>query len=218
MLESEDTGGSGDDDSDDASDVAGDCSDCASATDMPASSECCSDQPLDSNSESYVSTQVPLIEAMLHEIGKSVEARVGESDGVAEVDEPLRNLSLQDQECDVHLERIDSQYDRGSSSTSTVIHHSFDDGDLPRIHEGYTEGESWRKGSLLGTGAFSSCYSAMDTGTGAIMAVKQVSFCNNTTKDEKKMLMAISREIDLMSTFDDELCGGHCDFLCICVF
>lgn len=32
----------------------------------------------------------------------------------------------------------------------------------------------WKKGELLGTGAFSSCYAARDVFTGALMAVKQV--------------------------------------------
>ena len=33
----------------------------------------------------------------------------------------------------------------------------------------------WKKGGLVGTGAFSSCFEAMDFKSGRIMAVKQVS-------------------------------------------
>jgi mitogen-activated protein kinase kinase kinase 1 len=38
----------------------------------------------------------------------------------------------------------------------------------------YLENIHWKKGELLGTGAFSSCYAARDVMTGALMAVKQV--------------------------------------------
>lgn len=38
----------------------------------------------------------------------------------------------------------------------------------------YVETLHWRKGLLLGTGAFSTCYQARDLQTGTLMAVKQV--------------------------------------------
>lgn len=38
----------------------------------------------------------------------------------------------------------------------------------------YLEGVHWTKTELLGTGAFSSCYSARDKCSGTLMAVKQV--------------------------------------------
>ena len=38
----------------------------------------------------------------------------------------------------------------------------------------YQEGEHWKRGSVLGTGAFSTCYQARDVQTGTLMAVKQV--------------------------------------------
>jgi mitogen-activated protein kinase kinase kinase 1 len=38
----------------------------------------------------------------------------------------------------------------------------------------YLEGLDWKRGHLLGTGAFSSCYQARDVATGTLMAVKQV--------------------------------------------
>ena len=38
----------------------------------------------------------------------------------------------------------------------------------------YLENIHWKKGGLLGTGAFSSCYEAMDFKSGRLMAVKQV--------------------------------------------
>ncbi|XP_069694090.1 mitogen-activated protein kinase kinase kinase 1-like isoform X2 [Periplaneta americana] len=39
----------------------------------------------------------------------------------------------------------------------------------------YLEGLDWKRGHLLGTGAFSSCYQARDVATGTLMAVKQMS-------------------------------------------
>jgi mitogen-activated protein kinase kinase kinase 1 len=38
----------------------------------------------------------------------------------------------------------------------------------------YLEGLDWKRGQLLGTGGFSSCYQAQDVATGTLMAVKQV--------------------------------------------
>ena len=38
----------------------------------------------------------------------------------------------------------------------------------------YLEGVHWKKGELLGTGAYSSCYAVRDLMTGSLMAVKQV--------------------------------------------
>jgi len=40
----------------------------------------------------------------------------------------------------------------------------------------YLEGLDWKRGQLLGTGAFSSCYQARDVATGTLMAVKQVRY------------------------------------------
>lgn len=38
----------------------------------------------------------------------------------------------------------------------------------------YLEGVHWKKGELLGTGAYSSCYAVRDLMNGCLMAVKQV--------------------------------------------
>ena len=38
----------------------------------------------------------------------------------------------------------------------------------------YLENNQWRKGGLLGTGAYSSCFEVIDVKTGRLMAVKQV--------------------------------------------
>lgn len=40
----------------------------------------------------------------------------------------------------------------------------------------YLEGVHWKKGELLGTGAYSSCYAVRDLMNGSLMAVKQVHF------------------------------------------
>jgi hypothetical protein len=41
----------------------------------------------------------------------------------------------------------------------------------------YLEGIHWKRGSVIGTGAFSTCYQARDVQTGTLMAVKQVDCC-----------------------------------------
>lgn len=38
----------------------------------------------------------------------------------------------------------------------------------------YLENVHWKRGMMLGTGAFSTCYQCRDVKTGIIMAVKQV--------------------------------------------
>ena len=78
---------------------------------------------------------------------------------------------------------------------------TFGEYDFPLIHESYLEGESWRKGPLLGTGAFSSCYLGFDTATGQLMAVKQLALANNSAEEEQRILDKIAHEINLMRLF-----------------
>ncbi|XP_057298796.1 mitogen-activated protein kinase kinase kinase 1-like isoform X2 [Hydractinia symbiolongicarpus] len=62
----------------------------------------------------------------------------------------------------------------------------------------YLENVHWKKGGLLGTGAFSSCFEAMDFKSGRIMAVKQISFCRNTEEEQIKVHEVVLEEIALM--------------------
>ncbi|XP_068726656.1 mitogen-activated protein kinase kinase kinase 1-like [Montipora capricornis] len=62
----------------------------------------------------------------------------------------------------------------------------------------YLEGVHWKKGELLGTGAYSSCYAVRDLMTGSLMAVKQVSFCRNSTEEQEKVTCTIEDEISLL--------------------
>ena len=78
---------------------------------------------------------------------------------------------------------------------------TFGEYDFPLIHESYLEGESWRKGPLLGTGAFSSCYLGFDLATGQLMAVKQLALANNSAEEEQRILDKIAHEINLMRLF-----------------
>ena len=43
----------------------------------------------------------------------------------------------------------------------------------------YLEEVHWKKGELLGTGAYSSCYAVRDLMNGSLMAVKQVNTRNH---------------------------------------
>jgi len=56
----------------------------------------------------------------------------------------------------------------------------------------YKEGVHWKRGAVLGTGAFSTCYQARDVRTGSLMAVKQVSVSSTsiekTLRDYKPVL------------------------------
>lgn len=78
----------------------------------------------------------------------------------------------------------------------------------------YTEGEQWLRGPLLGSGAFSSCYQAVDRATGTLLAVKQVSFCRNREEDEDKVMKSVWDEILMMACLDHRnilpLLGATC--------
>ncbi|XP_065069659.1 mitogen-activated protein kinase kinase kinase 1-like isoform X2 [Rhopilema esculentum] len=68
-------------------------------------------------------------------------------------------------------------------------------------HDGkhvYLENSQWRKGGLLGTGAYSSCFEVSDIKTGRLMAVKQVSFYRNSLTEQEKVKKAVLDEINLM--------------------
>ena len=56
--------------------------------------------------------------------------------------------------------------------------HQFKDTDESCV---YREGIEWTKATLLGSGAYSSCYQARDVLTGTLMAVKQISSLNEMT-------------------------------------
>ncbi|KAK3580955.1 hypothetical protein CHS0354_006982 [Potamilus streckersoni] len=63
----------------------------------------------------------------------------------------------------------------------------------------YLENTHWVKGPLLGTGAYSTCYQARDAKTGIIMAVKQISFCRNSSTEQENVIETITEEIHMMA-------------------
>ncbi|XP_021916441.1 mitogen-activated protein kinase kinase kinase 1-like isoform X2 [Zootermopsis nevadensis] len=68
----------------------------------------------------------------------------------------------------------------------------------------YLEGLNWKRGQLLGTGAFSSCYQARDVATGTLMAVKQVPFCRISADEQAIVELGIHEEIVTMSKLRHE--------------
>jgi len=63
----------------------------------------------------------------------------------------------------------------------------------------YSEGVDWTKGTVLGTGAYSTCYQARDVETGTLMAAKQISFCRNSDEEQDKVEQLIREEVLLIS-------------------
>ena len=63
----------------------------------------------------------------------------------------------------------------------------------------YCEGLDWTKATVLGTGAYSTCYQARDTETGTIMAAKQISFCRNSEEEQERVETLIREEVLLIS-------------------
>ena len=63
----------------------------------------------------------------------------------------------------------------------------------------YREGVDWTKGTVLGTGAYSTCYQARDVETGTLMAAKQISFCRNSEEEQERVETLIREEVLLIS-------------------
>ncbi|XP_066996499.2 mitogen-activated protein kinase kinase kinase 1 [Anabrus simplex] len=63
----------------------------------------------------------------------------------------------------------------------------------------YLEDVHWKRGPLLGTGAYSTCYQARDVETGTLMAVKQVPYCRNSEEEQTCVEAGIRKEILTMS-------------------
>ena len=66
-----------------------------------------------------------------------------------------------------------------------------------------TSGIRWRKGETIGRGAFGAVYLGLNDDTGALMAVKELSF----SLSDKKEIRKLSAEINLMRS------GTHTPFL-----
>ena len=63
----------------------------------------------------------------------------------------------------------------------------------------YSEGVDWTKATVLGTGAYSTCYQARDVETGTLMAAKQISFCRNSDEEQDRVETLIREEVLLIS-------------------
>ena len=63
----------------------------------------------------------------------------------------------------------------------------------------YAEGVDWTKSSVLGTGAYSTCYQARDVQTGTLMAAKQITFLRNSEEEQERVEQLIREEVLLIS-------------------
>jgi serine/threonine protein kinase len=63
---------------------------------------------------------------------------------------------------------------------------------------------NWRRGELLGQGAYGSVYLGLNTDTGQLLAVKQVQLSSVRTKHGDQLLSALEAEIALMSGLEHE--------------
>lgn len=75
-------------------------------------------------------------------------------------------------------------------------HESVESLPLPAIDDSYVERRAWIRGELLGAGAFSHVYRAVDLATGRMMAVKQLSLVHSA--GEREMVASIQRELSVM--------------------
>ncbi|GAB6029131.1 Mitogen-activated protein kinase kinase kinase 1 [Chamberlinius hualienensis] len=102
---------------------------------------------------------------------------------------------------EVQPEQVDRRFERTESKpdiNELVANCSEDNGD-DRSRLNYVEHVHWKKGCVLGMGAFSTCFQARDIKTGVLMAVKQVSFCRNSYDEQEKVKKCIEEEIRMMS-------------------
>lgn len=72
----------------------------------------------------------------------------------------------------------------------------------------YVEGVHWHRGHLLGAGAFSSCFQAVDRATGTLLAVKQLSFCRSCSSSSSSSSSFSSRDRG-EGVADGEVVGGR---------
>lgn len=80
-----------------------------------------------------------------------------------------------------------------------------------KISPSYVQDNSWTKEKLLGTGAFSSAFVAVDKATGYRMAVKQLAYVRNTAEAEEQSLQVIAKEVNLMQKL-----GPHAHIVSCC--
>ena len=85
---------------------------------------------------------------------------------------------------------------RQDGNNCTVLVQMTEDGQYKRE---YREGVDWTKGTVLGTGAYSTCYQARDVETGTLMAAKQISFCRNSEEEQERVETLIREEVLLIS-------------------
>jgi len=73
---------------------------------------------------------------------------------------------------------------------------------LIKMEKNYKHGTHWKKGPMLGCGAFSTCFSGFDLTTGSLIAVKQVHLIRNSFSQESKLIDEICAEIKIMEKLD----------------
>ncbi|XP_067935526.1 mitogen-activated protein kinase kinase kinase 1-like isoform X2 [Watersipora subatra] len=83
-----------------------------------------------------------------------------------------------------------------------TIHVQPDQTDAKGSEVEYLEDIHWKRGMMIGTGAFSTCYQCRDVMTGIIMAVKQISFCRNSDSEQDTICKAVIDEIRMMATLN----------------
>lgn len=72
----------------------------------------------------------------------------------------------------------------------------------------YVEGVHWHRGHLLGAGAFSSCYQAVDCATGTLLAVKQLPFCRSCSSTSSSSPSSSHDRGDGAADGEDAVVGG----------
>jgi len=82
-------------------------------------------------------------------------------------------------------------YDEERSLSSTSLDN------VRQVQGNYKLGVHWRKGAVLGTGAFATCYAGFDLTLGSLIAVKQVHLIRNSSLEEERLISEVCEEIRL---------------------
>jgi len=85
------------------------------------------------------------------------------------------------------------------SSQDVLAHPHRDMVEDGHMRREYAEGIDWTKSSVLGTGAYSTCYQARDVQTGTLMAAKQITFLRNSEEEQERVEQLIREEVLLIS-------------------
>eukprot|EP00760_Papus_ankaliazontas_P027835 PhM_4_TR3452/c2_g1_i2/m.62871 len=101
-----------------------------------------------------------------------------------------------------------NSYRRTSSRTRTINLNSTATPSMVRIAASF-QADKWKKGVLIGTGAFGTVHTALNEETGMLMAMKSITF-DTADKDLDQKLISLQNEIAILKKLDHDHIVKYC--------